>query len=247
MEGSAYIGESLAGLVFLVMGIRLLRLAFRTGESPERFLSASFLVWGLSYLLYGVPHALTDESLVRPLYFAARLTVDAGAITFAFFTWSVFRKHDTWGLWLVAGIVVCQVVGVAGSVWVDDWEGIYPMQNPWWWAEWAGLTATTAWMAAEGLVQYGKARQRLALGLCDPLACNRLLLWGLVSILWMALQFVFVVQSIEYTTTQQWSAPIDALVGAIEITAIAMVWLVFFPPACYRRWVAGAELTAAEG
>ena len=240
MEDSAYIGESIAGLFFLVVGIRLLWLSLRTGGIPERLLSAGFLAWGVSYLFYSLPHALADESLFRPLYLAGRLATAGAAIPFALFTWSVFRRHDTWGLWVIAGVVVCVVAGLAGSLWVGDWEGVDPIGNPWWWAEWVGLTATEAWIAAEALVQYGKARQRLRLGLCGPLVCNRFLLWGLAGTLWLVLQFVIVIQSIEYELTRHWSASMDSVVGAIELASIAMVWFVFFPPSFYRRWIEGA-------
>jgi hypothetical protein len=137
------------------------------------------------------------------------------------------------------GVLLCLIAGVVGSVWVGDWEGIYPIRNPWWWAEWVGLTATEAWMGAEGLVQFGKARQRLRLDLCTPLVCNRFLLWSLASILWLSLEFVVVVQSIEYEVTQRWSVATDILVGVVEIAAIAMIWLVFFPPPFYRSWING--------
>jgi len=46
MEGNAYIGETAAAFFYLVVGARLLRLASRTGEMPERLLGAMFLVTG---------------------------------------------------------------------------------------------------------------------------------------------------------------------------------------------------------
>jgi hypothetical protein len=103
-----------------------------------------------------------------------------------------------------------------------------------------GATAAEAWMGAEAFVQYGKARQRRRLGLCDSLLCNRFVLFGIASILWVALQFVTVVQNIEYEISQRWSATTDVIVSGVEIGAIAMIWLVFFPPAFYRRWVQGS-------
>jgi hypothetical protein len=242
MEDSVYIGESIAGLVCLVVGVRLLRLALRTGKTPERLLSASFLAWGLAYLISSVPDALTGELLLRPFYFAGRLANSTGALTCAFFTWHVFRKRDTWGLWMVAGATACLIAGVVGSVWVGDWEGVYPIRNPWWWVEWMGVTATLAWLGAEALVQYGKTRQRL--GLCDPVLCNRFLLLGIASILWVALEFVLVVQTIEHEISQRWSGTADVLVAGVEILSIAMIWLVFFPPAFYRSWIHGAAPVA---
>jgi hypothetical protein len=240
MEDSAYIGESIAGLLYLLVGVRLLRLALRTGEIPERLLCAGFLAWGFSYLLFNLPYMLADESLLTPLYIAARLVSAAAVITYALFAWRVFRRHDTWGGWAVAGTGVCLIAGVLGSVWVGDWEGVHPISNGWWWAEWVGATAAEAWMGAEAFVQFGKARQRLGLGLCNPLLCNRFLLLGVASLLWVALEFVVVVQSIEYEISHRWSATTDVVVAGVEVAAIAMIWLVFFPPAFYRSWIDGS-------
>jgi len=244
MENSAYIGESIAGLLYLLVGVRLLRLALRTGKAPERLLSAGFLAWGSSYLLFNLPYALADESLLTPLYTAGRLVSAVGVITYALFAWRVFRRDDTWGGWAVAGTSVCLIAGVLGSVWVGDWEGVYPISNSWWWAEWVGATAAEAWMGAEAFVQFGKARQRLSFGLCDPLLCNRFLLFGVASLLWVALQFVVVVQSIEYEISHRWSVTADVVVAAVEVAAIAMIWLVFFPPAFYRNWIDGVATPA---
>jgi hypothetical protein len=35
----------------------------------------------------------------------------------------------------------------------------------------------------------------------------------------------------------------DGLVGMIELTAIALIYLVFFPPAFYRHWINRATPT----
>ena len=102
-----------------------------------------------------------------------------------------------------------------------------------------GVTVVEVWLGVEALVQCGKARQRLRLGLSLPLSCNRFLLLGVASVLSVLLQFVVVVQSIEYEITQHWSATSDILVGSVELITIAMIWLAFLPPAFYRRWING--------
>jgi hypothetical protein len=244
MDDSAYIAEGIAGLFYLFAAIRLLRLALRTRKTPETLLGAGFLAWGSSYILTTLPYAFADESLIRPFYCIARLVTAVGMVTYAVFTWRVFRKHDTWGLWAVAGVSFCLIVGAAGSVWVGDWEGVYPISNPWWWVEWVGIIAAEAWIGAEACVQYGKMRQRLRLDMGDPLLCNRFLLLGIASILWMSLQFVIVVQYIEHEISQRWSPTMDLFVSGVEILAIAMIWLVFFPPAFYRSWINRGALAA---
>ena len=55
MEGHAYIGELIAGIVYLIAGARLLRLGQRTGELPERLLGATFLAMGVSAVCYVLP------------------------------------------------------------------------------------------------------------------------------------------------------------------------------------------------
>ena len=50
MEESAYIGGVVAGIGFLIAGVRLYRLSVRTSEASERLLGVAFLVWSLSYL-----------------------------------------------------------------------------------------------------------------------------------------------------------------------------------------------------
>ncbi len=61
MEESAYIGGVIAGLFYLVAGIRLVRLSLRTHEAPERLLGATLLLWSLSYLFWQLPIALANE------------------------------------------------------------------------------------------------------------------------------------------------------------------------------------------
>ena len=62
--------------------------------------------------------------------FAGRVTEDIGSVTFALFLQVVFRNQERWATWLVGGVAVSLMVGVGGSFWVGDWEGIDPLGNP---------------------------------------------------------------------------------------------------------------------
>jgi hypothetical protein len=234
----------IAGLAYLIAGFRLYRLSVRTGEAPERLLGATFLVWSLSYLCWQLPIALETGSLAMPLLFAGRISEDIGSVTFALFLRVVFRNQERWATWLVVAVAVGMMVGIGGSLWVGDWEGTRPLSNPWWWLEIVGIVAVFAWTGIEGFIQHHKARQRLRLGLCDPTVCNRYLLWGLTGVVWTVYQFAAIVQQIEYEATQVWSASMDSVTGGLDLAAIALIWLVFFPPRFYQRWVAGAAPAA---
>lgn len=247
MEDNAFIGDVIAGLVFLVAGFRLLGLAAQTRRAPERLLSASFLVWGIGYLLYDIPYAIVDDAALRTHFFlASRVSIDAGSVTFALFTRCVFRPGRRWAAWLVAGTAICLVGGVAGSVWVGDWEGVRPLSNPWYWLERPANFVPVIWMTTEGLLGYAKNRRRRRLGLCDPLVCNRFLLWGISGALWVLLELALFPQEIGYEAKQEFSAALGILSGLLEVAPVALIWLAFFPPAFYRRWIAGGATAAEE-
>jgi len=236
MEDHAYIGELLAGVVYLVASVRLLRLGRRTGEAPEQLLGATFLFMGVSAVFYVLPVFSTFESLWTPLTFAGRVAFLPAAIMLALFTRLVFRADTKWGAWLVWGSAILLVTGVGFSALEGDWEG-YSIRSHWFWFEWVGFTLPFGWAGSEAFAQYRLARRRLDLGLCDPPTCNRYLLWALFGALQTCSSLVLLPMYTEYETTNQFTATWDALYGASIIASLVMIWLVFFPPAFYRNWI----------
>jgi hypothetical protein len=223
---------------YFAICIRLVRLSLRSGEAPERFLGVAFLFWGLSYVLYYPPYYLLAEGSLQSIcFFFSGVADDVGAFSLALVTRCVFRKRERWAKFLVAGIAVFLIAGVGGSVWVGEWEGNYPLSNPWFWLEVSGDAATMIWIAIEGLQNYRKARQRLRLGLCEPLVCNRYLLWGLSGAIWILYDLALIAQYIDFELTQLWSPTLDILVSFLGASAVAVIWFVFFPPTFYRNWI----------
>jgi hypothetical protein len=245
MEDQAYLGELVSAVLYLIAGARLWRLSRRTGELPERLLGIMFLFVGTSYVLYNLPIIFDLESLWTPLNFAGRIVYLPAPVLLALFTRRVFRQDDAWGAWLVYGVAVLIVIGVTGSVSTGDWEG-FSISNAWFWLEWAGYIIPFLWAASEAFAQYGKARRRLRMGLTTPLVCNRLLLWGLFAALDACVWLLVLPQYAQYDQQNLFSETWDTLIGVLEITAIAMIWLTFFPPAYYRRWIGGAKAVVAE-
>ncbi len=229
MEDHAYIGELLAGIVYLIVAVRLLRLGQRTGEFPEKLLGVTFLFIGTSAVLYVLPNLSVFESLWTSLNFAGRVCVIPYAVIFALFTWRVFRPAARWGGWLVWGTAILLVIGVGGSAMGGDWEG-FSISNGWFWLEWVGFTLPFGWASSEAFAHYRQARRRVRLGLCDPLVCNRYLLWALFGALQACLCLALLAQYSEYETTSQFTATWGALYGASIIASLVMIWLVFFPP-----------------
>jgi putative Ca2+/H+ antiporter (TMEM165/GDT1 family) len=242
MDENAYMMEAIAGVIFLVVGVRLYRLSRRTNQAPEYFIALTFLLWALGYALYDIPYAFTegDESIAPFFAYTSLLVFNLGNVALALFTKDVFRKKQRWAFWLVVAIAVCLALGAAGSAWVGDWEQVDPLANPGYWPQTVGGLAPAVWMGIEGLTHYASARKRLKIGLCAPLTCHHFLLWGLAGALWSSLEIVVAVQDFIYLSAGDWSGALGIVNGLLEIVPIGIMLLVFFPPAAYRRWIDSA-------
>jgi hypothetical protein len=156
----------------------------------------------------------------------------------------VFRENEGWAKWLVWASPVPMVIGVGGSIlFRNDWLG-FSASSPWFWAEWTGYVYPFAWASVEAFLLYSKARRRVSLGLCEPLVCNRFLLWGLFGVLQVSASAVLFPLYAHYETENRFAAIWDAMYGGFLTGSLLMVWLVFFAPAFYKRWIGGSALTA---
>ncbi|MFV1978078.1 MAG: hypothetical protein ACC649_01870 [Myxococcota bacterium] len=240
MFDGAWIGEFIAGIVYLIVGVRLARLASRTGERPERLLSAMFFFSGISYLFYVVPEAIPIESLWTPFNFAGRASYIPAPILIALFTRAVFRSDGRFSSWMIYATAVLLVVGVGVSAMMGDWEG-FSLANPFFWFEWVGYTIPFAWAGLEAFGQYRSSLRRQRLGLCDRLVCNRLLLWSIWGMAQVALSVLLLFMYAHFEATDTFSALHDGLTGVIEIFSLGLIWFVFFPPRYYRKLVSGSD------
>ena len=238
-------GNAIACFAYLYAGVRLYRLSRRTCQTPELLIAACFLLWVFSYLLYDIPYALvrSDELVPAVCSYGSLIALALGNAAFALFIRAVFRPDVRWATWLVAVIIVNLAVGLVGSAWTGDWEGVNPLANPWYWSDGFGALAPATWLGAEGFAHYFMARRRLKLGFCEPMDCNRFLLWAVAGALWAALEGFFVASDLVYSLTGQWSDLLTACVALFEIVPVVIIWFIFFPPAFYCRWVDGAART----
>jgi hypothetical protein len=239
-------GNGIAWFAYFFVGLRLYLLSKRTGQAPEFLIGVTFLFWAISYLFYDLPYAVVrvDELVPAVCSYASLILLALGNVAFALFIRSVFRPDARWAAWLVAAIVISLVAGVAGSAWVGDWEGTNPLANPWYWLEYFGSFAPAVWMGAEGFAQYLKSHRRLKFGLCEPMVCNRFLLWAIAGALWVILEAALAARDFAHALTGQWSLLLDFGVAAFEIVPVAIIWFVFFPPEFYCRWVEGSAKPA---
>jgi len=240
MYDDAWIGEFIAGIIYLIVGARLVRLASRTGERPERLLSAMFLFSGASYLLYVVPMAIPIDALWTPFNFAGRVIYIPAPILLALFTRAVFRTDGRFSQGMVYATSGLLVVGVGVSALLGDWEG-FSLGNPFFWFEWMGYTIPFVWAGLEAFSQYRSSLRRRRLGLCDRLVCNRLLLWSIWGMAQVVLGVLLLFIYAHFAINNSWSPFYDGLTGVIEIFSLGLIWLVFFPPRFYQKLVSGSD------
>jgi len=239
MDTTAYVGEVISGVVYLFVGVRLYLLSRRTGHTPETLIATSFLLWVLAYAFWDIPYAFVDSEASVPAgySYASLVALALGNVVFAYFIRTVFRPEARWAIFLVAAVALSNLAGLTGMASMGDWEGTNPLANPWYWLESFGSFAPSIWMGVEGFAQYFKKRKQLKLGLCEPMTCNRFLLWGMAGSLWFILEAIVTASDLVYALTGQWSELLGAGIAFLEFLPIAMVWFVFFPPQFYCRWI----------
>ena len=247
MDTTAYIGEVISAVVYLFVGARLYRLSRRTGHAPETLIAASFLLWMLAYAIWDIPYAFVDSAELVPAFYsyASLIALALGSLVFAFFIRAVFRPDARWATALVVVIAVSILAGLVGTAWVGDWAGIDLLTHPWYWLDFFGSIAPITWMGVEGFAQYFKTRKQLKLGLCDPMVCNRFLLWGIAGALWTILEAIVAASDLVYALSGQWSELLGAAIAIFEFIPVAIIWFVFFPPDFYCRWIEGRGKSAA--
>ncbi len=239
MEQNAYVMEAIAGVIYLVLGVRLYRLSRRSVQLSDSFIGLALLTWALGYALYDIPYAFaeSDESIPPLFSFTSILAFNLGNVFLAMFTQEMFRKHDHWAGWLVVAIAACLLLGAAGAVWAGDWELVDPLENFGYWPQTLASFLPTFWLGFEGLSHTFNTRRRVALGFLEPLARHRVLFLGLAGALWAALEFVIVIQDFVYINVGDWSGVLGIANGLLEVVPMIILWIAFFPPAPYRRWI----------
>jgi len=237
MQNSSFIVEAIAGVILVAVGVRVLKLASRTGGKHERLLGIYLTLAGISYGFYTIPLMGDVGSLFTPLTFAGRVVYAISIYFMLEFTRSVFRSSEAWAGWLICALMLCLALGVGISSSQGNWDG-YLVTSPWFWCEWFGYTLAPLWVAVEGIIAFRNARKRVRLDLCDPLVANRYLLWGLFGILQVFTSLVIVPMYADYEANQYFKLGPDVVLGIFEILAALATWLAFFAPKFYCNWIA---------
>lgn len=224
-------------LVGATVGIRLLLLAHRTRQLPECSVGvALLLIGGIGYplaILAGTPGAVAPATGVGMLA-VSTVIIDAGFIAIVLFTWSVFRRNDTWAR-LLFGLLAVGYSGHAVGTLIGSASLASPselMTLPVTYVGQALNSVAFSWTAFEAYRYWWMLRKRAAIGLGDPVVTNRFLLWAIsatASVLTNAISWWVVFQGIDFFE----HAGIQAAIGLVSVISCTGQYLAFLPPKAY--------------
>lgn len=234
----------LAGLlvlfgVCLAVGVKLLLLARRTRAFPEFALGFFFLVGaGIGYPLSGVAPFTGDWEPI--LAILSTLFVGVATVMLYAFTARVFRagQRAEWvGLGVGAALALVYIFGYA-SLHLSSPTEEEMLHGT---MVWGGVSIVMSlgsfgWTGVESTRHYLRHRQRLALGLADPVVTNRMLLWGLMGLTTCGI--VLIDAGLLFSGSvyaREILIPLVTSMGGVVFGAFLM--LAFFPPASYLRVV----------
>jgi hypothetical protein len=229
-----------------VTGTRLLWLASRTRALPEATLGFSCIVGGmLGWAAVLVAGGIGDRApeVGRALNAIGLFCFSAGTLSLGLFCWRVFSPKNPWVAAFFVLLVVTLVVDFVHNI-VILGIPFPPTTSFWYWPGMLARSAIFAWRPLVALPFYFRLRRRLALGLADPVAMNRVLLWGVAGAITCA-STVFVVG---VTLAGLWETPARSILAIVTVLAAAadatLGWLAFVPPRRYLAWVASRSPAA---
>jgi hypothetical protein len=239
MEHLRWIGFGAFFVSSLVIGVRLLMLARRTGQIPELLIGLGVLGigplgYGLTMLAFGVAGRFTI--LGATLMGSGSLAVFIGAVSQYLFVWYVFRRRARWARPVVYLAIALLAASYAGDILeyglVNRARG-----GAWFWLGMGLRIFVLGWSSLESLLYWRRMRRRWHLGLADAVVRNRFLLWGvgagsacIGSSVGAAVALLTGASSSSYPAAH-------LLLSAFGLVAAVAMWLAFQPPARYVRRV----------
>ena len=225
--------------VSIVVGVKVLLLARRTRGFPERVLGVYFLLGG------GVGYPLSAVSAVSGEWQAVLAAVSSVFVSGALWLLFVFTARVFYGgrgpargaVVFGAALCLAYTVGYSVSQLSAETEAELLRST----MTWGGFSlfvsaAAFGWTGVESLRHWAVYRRRVVLGLADAVAVNRMLLWGLMGTIILAV--VVIDTLLLYTGTAVAREVLLPLVTSVAgILSSACLALAFLPPRSYLEAV----------
>lgn len=238
-----------AKLLFAVAGcgagLRLARLARRSSLPVHTWASVTIFVGGVGLLGFGLGPGLAEHSLAlaRWVMLISDAVERVAMLMLAVFVWRVYGAGTPARAILLSAALVGMTASWTYVLLVQRWPEplLHPEVQA---ASQLAFAAPFLWATLEAWLERRRSRRQLALGLGDPFACHRSLLWALgcggfgASCLAAACAAFLPGGPLDEALT--------ALRAALYTAVSVVVALAFFPPSGYTRWVAGGGPTAGR-
>jgi len=232
----AMLGIGAFFLVGLLVSIRLLTLWRRTRQWPELAAALGLLGIGpLGFCVMMTGYVLFRDTPVMPYFRAAGVGVQVlGFVASLSFTWRVFRPKEKWAAVLVAGLSLALIGTGIGMIVSPSVPGHLALQFH---LDLVLKILTFGWGTYEPLRYWWIARQRVALGVADPLVSASFLMWGITSGAG-TLGFIIVYAAIaSLGPGGHLPTPVYLVLSGIGLVAAVSLYLSFLPPQVYRHRV----------
>jgi hypothetical protein len=210
-------------------------MSLRTRAHPERWLAVYFAATGQWFVLYNAPYLFGFEELPSVAWKFVEWLYALGAIGYLLFIRIVFRPDAAWAAALVWIGAAFLLVGAAGAS-VGAGFAI-SLASPWFLMEWVGYTLASVWMCAESARAHVLAKRRVRIGLCPAIVANRYLLFAAFSLFQALASLIELVWASELGNSGPYASLAFRALSGTEIASVALLWLAFFPPAAYRKWI----------
>jgi hypothetical protein len=238
MQLFGLVGVSTYCAMALVVGLRLLRLARRTGELPERLIGSAFLAGGM----LGYPTLVVADGLrtaapepARLLFFAGWAGLVVAAVCLLAFWQRVYHPGGLAArrtVWVGSAFVVASLVGLLFT----HSAGAQAAASPWYLPGLLAQGATYALNGWAGAGYWRMLRRRLSLGLADPVVVNRILLWSTAAGA-ITLQYLYSTLRLVVTGESSVAGFGAAFISSLGLIAAGTMFLAFFPPRSYLRGI----------
>lgn len=232
----------------LVLGARLLLASRKTRELADWAMGLAYFFGGglgwAAYLVSQTPSlkatafgAMLERS---SLFF---LVLGVSAMTLAI--WRLFRPDQRWAALLVGLLTISMGVEVIHNCILT--ATAFPKANDVWY--WPGAMARNVafiWLPYEAFRYHGMLRRRLPLGLTTPRVVNQMFLWGFAGATTLVVQAVAVTASV-LGVEHRYGVALALVFAVSGMLGGGAIWLAFFPPAFYVRFVERGADEAQHG
>jgi hypothetical protein len=233
----------LCSVVGTAIGARLLGVARRTRQLPELLVGTAVFTYSSLALPALMAMGLPWISLgaARALQLVQQSANCAAVTALILFTWRVFRPDEAWArLATLAGIALALLASWGTVSLAPEAPGAsaIPAQvRPWVSLMVLVWNGAFLWTGLESLRFHAKMRRRLAIGLGDPLVCNRFLLWAVWGLGCFALGLLNLGYNLSGLDLSRHPAPLLTISAATSLSS-AVWYLAFFAPQSYERLIA---------